>query len=83
MRIAQIAGDLFRLHHAGAPLGERRFLAGLRRELAQLLDRVAQPVGLARGALDLGAMARDRRLGASRRASHSRSTAAASSSSPP
>ena len=31
MRRAQIVGDFFRLHHAGAAFGERRFLAGLRR----------------------------------------------------
>ena len=45
--VAQILGDLFGLHHGGAPLGERGLLAGLGREVAELLDGVAQPVGLA------------------------------------
>ncbi len=30
MRLAQIFGHLLDLHHGGAPLGERGFLAGLR-----------------------------------------------------
>ena len=61
--IAQVARDLLGLHHAGAPVGERGLLAGLGLELAELVDRVAQPVGLARRALDVGAMLRDRVLG--------------------
>ena len=56
MRIAQVLGHLLGLHHAGAPLGERGFLARLGAELAEFLDRVAQPVAFAFGALDLGAM---------------------------
>ena len=58
-RRAQILGDLFRLHHGGAPFGERRLLAGFRRETAELLDGVAQPFRLAARALDLGAMMGD------------------------
>ena len=54
VRIAQIAGDLLDLHHGGAPVGEARFLAGLRPELVQLIDGVTQPVRLALRALDLG-----------------------------
>ena len=60
MRGAQIVGDFFRLHHRGAALGERRFLSGLRIEAAKLVDGVAQPLGLAIGALDVGTMAFDR-----------------------
>ncbi len=41
---------------AARRVGQRGFLAGLRRELVEFLDRVAQPVGFALGALDLGAM---------------------------
>ena len=44
-------------------VGERGFLAGLGRKLAQFLDRVAQKIRLALGALDLGAMLRDRGFG--------------------
>ncbi len=58
-RLAQILGDLLRLHHAGAAAGERGLLARLRRELGKLLRGMAQPVRLALGALDLGAMAGD------------------------
>ena len=54
--IAQVLGHFFGLHHAGAPLGERGFLARLRAKLAEFLDRVAQPVAFALGALDFGAM---------------------------
>ena len=81
--LAQILGDLLRLHHRGAPLGQRGLLAGLRRELAQLLDRVAQPVALALGALDFGTM----RIGRGLRLRAAPPTALrllpASSSSPP
>ncbi len=60
---AQILRDLFRLHHAGAAAGEHGLLAGLRRKLGKLLGGMAQPVGLALGPLDLGAMAGDLLLG--------------------
>ena len=56
MRLAQVARDLLDLHHGGAPLGERGFFRRLRAEPAQFLDRMAQPVGLALRALDVGAM---------------------------
>ena len=76
MRVAQIAGDLFRLHHGGAP---RRPARSPRRpagaSLLQFLDGMAQPVGLALRALDLGAMAATAASCARRRASHSASTA--------
>jgi len=52
VRLAQVLGDLVHLHHRGAPLGERGFLARLRLELAEFLDRMAQPVGLAPRLLD-------------------------------
>jgi hypothetical protein len=58
-RRAQILGDLFRLHHGGAPFGQRRLLAGFGCQTAELLDRVAQPFRLAARPLDLGAMIRD------------------------
>ena len=58
VRLAQVARDLLDLHHGGAPLGERGLLRRLRAEPAQFLDRVAQPVGLALRALDLGAVRR-------------------------
>ena len=58
-RDAQVFGDLFRLHHAGAPFGERGLFAGFRRELAEFLDGVAQPFGLALRALDVGAVGGD------------------------
>ena len=45
---------------------------GSRREPRQFLDRMAQPVGLALRALDLGAMRSRPRLRASRRSVHSR-----------
>ena len=61
-RRAQILGGLLRLHHGGAPVGKRGLLAGLRAETAELVDRMAKPLGLAAGALDLGAMRRDRGL---------------------
>ena len=56
MGVAQIAGDFLGLHHGGAPLGQRGLLAGSRRERVELVDGMAQPVGLALGALDLGAL---------------------------
>ena len=62
VRGAQILGNLLRLHHAGAALGERGLLAGLRRELAELTDGVAQPIRLAVCPLDLGAVFFDRHL---------------------
>ena len=49
----QIVGDFLGLHHRGAAFGERGLLAGLRRQPAELLDGVAQPFGLAAGALHL------------------------------
>ncbi len=54
--LAQILGDLFRLHHAGAAAGERGLLARLRRELRQFLRGMAQPVCFAPGPFDLGAV---------------------------
>ncbi len=60
--VAQVLRHLLRLHHGGAPLGERGLLAGLRRKLVELFDGVAQPVALALGALDLGAMGIGRSL---------------------
>ena len=56
MRFAQILRNFLGLHHHAAPLGQRGFLSRLRAELRQFLDRVAQPVAFAPGALDLGAM---------------------------
>ena len=56
VRRPQILGDFFGLHHGGAPLGERGLLAGLRAKPAELVDRMAKPLGFAAGALDLGAM---------------------------
>ena len=56
VRVAQILGYLFGLHHRRTPFGKRRFLAGLRRELVELGDRVAQPITLAFCALNLGPM---------------------------
>ncbi len=61
--LAQILGDLFGLHHAGAAFRQRGFLARLGRKLRQLVSRMAQPVGLALGTLHLGAVARDLLLG--------------------
>ncbi len=63
MGVAEIAGDLLGLHHGGAAVGQRGFLAGLGLELAEFLDRVTQPIGLAGRALDIGAVLRDRILG--------------------
>ncbi len=82
MGVAQILGHLLGLHHGGAPLGERGFLAGLRRELAEFLDRVAQPVAFALGALDLGAMGVGGALRLAPRLPQ-RATLAASASRPP
>ena len=59
---AQILADFFRLHHGGAALGERRFLACLRGEFAELVDGMAQPFGFTCRALDRGAMFGDGRL---------------------
>ncbi len=59
MGVAQIAGHLLRLHHDGALLGQHGFLGRLGREPRQLLDRVAEKIGLALRPLDLGAVGRD------------------------
>ena len=56
MGVAQILGHLFGLHHDGAPLGERRLLAGLRAQSIEFLDGMAQPVAFALGARDLFAV---------------------------
>ena len=56
--VAQVARDLLDRHHGGAALGQRGLLVALRRQPRELLDRVAQPVGLALRALDLGAVGR-------------------------
>ena len=56
MRVAQVLGHLLGLHHDGAPLGERRLLAGLRAQRIEFVDGVAQPVAFALGARDLFAM---------------------------
>src|SRR5262245_65372205 len=47
---------LLDLHHGRAPLGQHGLFRRLRAELAQLVDRMAQPVGFALRALDVGAM---------------------------
>jgi len=57
--VAQIGGHLLRLHHAGAFLRQRGFLRRRGREPRQLLDRVAQKIGLALRPRDLGAMGFD------------------------
>jgi hypothetical protein len=44
----------------GAALGKRRFFSGFGCKPAQLVSSVAQPIGLARRALGLGAVGRDR-----------------------
>ena len=61
--LAQIARDLLALHHLGAAIRQRGFLASPGRQLGELLNRVTQPVGFARRALDIGAMAGDRGFG--------------------
>ena len=68
VRLAQVLGDLLRLHHGGAPLGEHGLLARLRAELVQFGDGVAQPVGLAAGTLDLGRVSLGRLEGLAPRA---------------
>ena len=70
MGVAQILGRLLGLHHAGAALGKRRLLAGFGRQRGQFLDGMAQPVRLAGGALDLGAMRCHRRFGVPPRRYH-------------
>ena len=62
LRLAQIAGDFLALHHRGAALGQRGFLAVLRLELFQFIGSVAQIIRLARGALHAGAMLLQRRM---------------------
>ena len=47
VRLAQIAGNLFRPHQHGALLGEGLFLARLRSERLQFLDRMAHVIGIA------------------------------------
>ena len=64
-------------------LGERGLLARLRRRACQFLDRVAQPVGLAPGALDLARDAPRPRPARRAAPATARSTAAASASRPP
>ena len=59
--VGEVLRHLLGLHHDEAALGERRLLAGLRRERAELLDGVAQEIGLLAGALDPGAMLVQRR----------------------
>ena len=44
MRLTDVGGDLLALHHAGARLGQRLFLAGLRIEAGQLFVRVAREI---------------------------------------
>ena len=61
--LAQILGDLFGLHHAGAALGQRGFFAGLGSKLRQFVRSMAQPIGLTLGPLHFGAVTRDLLLG--------------------
>ena len=61
--LAQILGDLFRLHHAGATAGERGLLARLGRKIGQFLGGMTQPVGFTPRPLHLGAVARDLLVG--------------------
>jgi hypothetical protein len=56
MGIAQIGGNLFRLHHEGTPLRQRSFFPRLRIQPRELLDRMAQPIGLALCPLDFVAV---------------------------
>ena len=60
-RIGEVLRHLLGLHHDETALGERRLLAGLRRERAELLDGMAQEIGRLAGALDPGAMLVQRR----------------------
>ena len=60
MRIAQIARDLLGCHHGGAALGERGLLRRRGLERGQFFHRMAQPIGLALGTLDLGALGGER-----------------------
>src|SRR5262249_59109622 len=59
---AQIVGALFRLHHRRTAFRKLGFLTGLRRQAAELFDGMAQPLGLATGALNVGTMALHRRF---------------------
>ena len=68
VRVAKVARDLLGLHHRRAALGQRRFLARLGLELAQFLDGVTEPIGLAPRPLDLGAMLGNGLLGLAPRA---------------
>ena len=54
MGVAQIAGDLLRLHHRGALVRQRSLLRRLGCEPAELLDGVAQEIGLSPRSLDFG-----------------------------
>ena len=58
--IAQVAGNLLRLHHDGALVGEHGFFRRLGSKPLELLDRVAEKIRLALRPLDLGAMGRHR-----------------------
>src|SRR5438552_2788746 len=58
--IAQVAGNLLRLHHDGALVGKDGFLRRLGSKPLELLDRVAEKICLALRSLDLGAMGRHR-----------------------
>ena len=62
LRLAQIAGDFLALHHRGAALGQRGFLAVPGLELFQLVGGVAQIIRLARGALHARAVLVKRRM---------------------
>ena len=59
MGVTQVAGDLLTLHHDGALLGKRRFFRRLRREARQLLDGVAEEIGLPLCPRDLDAQGLD------------------------
>ncbi len=62
MRLGDIAGDLLGAHHLLAPVGERVFLAFLRRQRRELVDRGAQILGLDAGRSDPGAEIGQRRF---------------------
>ena len=59
MRIAQVAGGLFRLHHHGALVGEHGFFRSGRCQSLELLHGVPEKIGFPLRALDFGAMRRD------------------------
>ena len=62
MRLGDVAGDLLGAHHLLAPVGERVFLAFLRRQRRELVDRGAQIVRLDAGRSDPGAEIGERRF---------------------